>query len=98
VYEDETQQDEDDLVANIQSLEIVLRVRKAVSGLPDDQRQVIALVDLEGFAYCEVAGILDIPIGTVMSRLHRARRSLRDALEEWKPQQVIQKGHLRRVK
>jgi RNA polymerase sigma-70 factor (ECF subfamily) len=98
VYEDETQQDEDDLVANIQSLEIVLRVRKAVSGLPDDQRQVIALVDLEGFAYCEVAGILDIPIGTVMSRLHRARRSLRDALEEWKPRQVIQKGHLRRVK
>lgn len=98
VYEDEMQQDEDNLEDNVQSLEIVLRVRKAVGNLPEDQRQVVALVDLEGFAYCEVANILEIPIGTVMSRLHRARKSLQNALEELQPRQVIQKGHLHRVK
>ena len=56
--------------------EIVNKVRKAVASLPVGQRQVISLVDLEEFSYCEVAEILDIPIGTVMSRLHRARKSL----------------------
>ncbi|MCK5811241.1 MAG: RNA polymerase sigma factor [Cocleimonas sp.] len=44
--------------------------------LPDDQRQVLLLITVEGFAYKEAAKIMDIPLGTVMSRLSRARKSL----------------------
>jgi RNA polymerase sigma-70 factor (ECF subfamily) len=62
--------------------EIVRRVRQAVAALPAGQRQVVTLVDLEEFSYAEVAAILEIPIGTVMSRLSRARVALRDALRE----------------
>jgi len=57
-------------------MEVVTRVRNAVADLPAEQRRVLALVDLEGFAYCDVASVLDIPIGTVMSRLFRARKAL----------------------
>lgn len=78
--------------------EIVSQVRMAIMALPMDQRQVIALVDLEGFSYAEVAVILEIPIGTVMSRLHRARKSLQNTLEEIKPGTEYEKKHLRRVK
>ena len=66
---------------NCRELEIVARVRAAVAGLPADQRQVISLVDLEDLSYCEVAEALNIPIGTVMSRLHRARKNLLARLE-----------------
>lgn len=62
--------------------EIVCRVRAAVAALPTDQRQVISLVDLEDFSYCEVAEALNIPIGTVMSRLHRARKNLLSKLDK----------------
>ena len=55
-------------------------IYKAVSELPLGQRQVVTLVDLEGFSYAEVAGILDTPIGTIMSRLCRARKSLANKL------------------
>jgi len=51
-------------------------VRDAISQLPNGQRQVISLIDLEGLSYNEVANILQIPIGTVMSRLSRARSTL----------------------
>ena len=61
--------------------ELVARVRLAVAGLPLAQRQVVTLVDLEELSYTEAAEALGIPIGTVMSRLCRARRALRDALE-----------------
>lgn len=57
--------------------ETVRRVRRAISKLPLGQRQVIALVDLNSCSYAEVAEILDVPIGTVMSRLYRARQALR---------------------
>lgn len=51
-------------------------VRSAMSGLPNAQRQVVSLVDLDGLSYSEVADILQLPIGTVMSRLNRARKAL----------------------
>jgi RNA polymerase sigma-70 factor (ECF subfamily) len=60
--------------------ETVVRVRAAVALLPSGQRQVLTLVDLEEFSYSEVAAILAIPIGTVMSRLCRARVALREQL------------------
>lgn len=63
------------------SAELVGRVRAAVAQLPLGQRQVVTLVDLEDCSYTEAAEVLGIPVGTVMSRLCRARRALREALE-----------------
>lgn len=60
--------------------QVAVRVRQAIKSLPLPQCQVITLVDLEGFAYAAVSQILDIPVGTVMSRLSRGRRALRDRL------------------
>lgn len=51
-------------------------VHEALQGLPPDYRMVVLLSDLEGFAYKEVAEILEVPVGTVMSRLYRGRRLL----------------------
>lgn len=59
----------------------VQRVREAVATLKQPQREIIGLIDLQGFSYAETASILDIPIGTVMSRLNRARLQLRTTLE-----------------
>jgi RNA polymerase sigma-70 factor (ECF subfamily) len=57
-------------------------VRDAIDALPPEFRLVIMLADVEGFAYKEIAQIVGIPIGTVMSRLHRSRRLLQAALCE----------------
>ena len=65
-----------------QQNQIIRRVRQAVGELPIGQREVITLVDLEECSYGEVATILDIPIGTVMSRLSRARYALKEKLRE----------------
>ena len=54
----------------------------ALSSLPDDFRDVVVLVDIGDFSYADAAQILDIPIGTVMSRLHRGRRLLKATLAE----------------
>ena len=54
----------------------------ALSSLPDDFRDVVVLVDIGDFSYADAAQILDIPIGTVMSRLHRGRRLLKAKLAE----------------
>ena len=62
--------------------EVVRRVRQAVAQLPTGQREVVTLVDLEEFSYAEVAAILDIPMGTVMSRLSRARLALKEKLRD----------------
>lgn len=56
-------------------LEIVI-VRQAFDALPADKRDMIYLVDLAGMKYAEVAEIMDIPVGTVMSRISRARKEL----------------------
>jgi RNA polymerase sigma factor (sigma-70 family) len=58
-------------------------VSNALNSLPVDFRTVIILCDLEGFTYEEMAKILDIPIGTVRSRLHRARNILKDKLSSY---------------
>ena len=60
--------------------QIDLMVRSAMAGLPNAQRQVVSLVDLDGLSYSEVAEILQLPIGTVMSRLNRARKALNSSL------------------
>lgn len=73
--------------------EIVARVRAAVARLPLGQRQVVTLVDLEELSYAEVAQALTIPIGTVMSRLCRARSALRETLtDERAAAQVVALG------
>ena len=54
---------------------------RGLSDLPVEQRQVLLLVTVEGFGYREVAAILGVPIGTVMSRLSRARDALRSSME-----------------
>jgi RNA polymerase sigma-70 factor (ECF subfamily) len=55
-------------------------VQLALEELPDDYRMVVILADLEGFAYKEIAEILEVPVGTVMSRLYRGRRRLEEAM------------------
>ncbi len=56
------------------------RLVTALKNLPEEFRQVLYLIDVEGFSYRETAAIMNTPLGTVMSRLHRARSSLRAAL------------------
>ncbi|MDE0803003.1 MAG: sigma-70 family RNA polymerase sigma factor [Acidimicrobiales bacterium] len=58
-------------------------VKDAMESLPDNFRIAVLLADVEGFAYKEIAEILDIPIGTVMSRLHRGRKALQKQLYEF---------------
>jgi RNA polymerase sigma-70 factor (ECF subfamily) len=57
-------------------------VQRALEALPEQFRMAVWLADVEGFSYKEIAEILDVPIGTVMSRLHRGRKSLQKALWE----------------
>jgi len=62
---------------------IVLReIEAALDSLPEEHRMVVLLADLEELSYKEIAEVLGCPIGTVMSRLHRARRALRERLLE----------------
>ncbi|MFQ5947494.1 MAG: sigma-70 family RNA polymerase sigma factor [Acidimicrobiia bacterium] len=57
-------------------------VKDALEALPDNFRIPVLLADVEGFSYKEIAEIMDVPIGTVMSRLHRGRKALQKALWE----------------
>ena len=63
-----------------QQSQIVGRVRASVERLPMSLREVLTLADFAGFSYAEIAEIVDIPIGTVMSRLYRARQKLKEQL------------------
>jgi RNA polymerase sigma-70 factor (ECF subfamily) len=58
-------------------------VKAAVESLPEQFRMAVLLADVEGFSYKEIADILDIPIGTVMSRLHRGRKALQKTLHDF---------------
>ncbi len=77
--------------------QIIDRVRSAIAHLPMGQRQVITLVDLEGCSYIEVAQVLDVPIGTVMSRLSRARQALKERLLDAEARGDSNAPHLRSV-
>ena len=55
-------------------------VKAALEALPDAFRMAVLLADVEGFSYKEISEITDVPIGTVMSRIHRGRRALQKAL------------------
>ena len=57
-------------------------VKDALESLPENFRIPVLLADVEGFSYKEIAEIMDTPIGTVMSRLHRGRKALEKALWE----------------
>ena len=77
--------------------EIVLKVRAAIAKLSEGQRQVVTLVDIQGLSYMEVAQILNVPIGTVMSRLCRARYALKDLLADLSPN-LADEVKIRRIK
>jgi RNA polymerase sigma-70 factor len=74
---------------NIPSSEL----RTALESLSEDQRVVVLLSDVEGFAYKEIADMLEIPIGTVMSRLHRGRKNLREGLSALAAEYGIGENH-----
>jgi len=58
-------------------------VKAALQSIPEDFRLAVYLADVEGFSYQEIADIMKTPVGTVMSRLHRGRRLLRDLLADY---------------
>ncbi len=68
-------------------------VKSALEDLPESFRLPVLLADVEGFSYKEIAEILDIPIGTVMSRLHRGRKAMQKALIDF----VTERGMLSRT-
>jgi len=70
--------DEERVVQRLSQNDVV----SALSEVPHDFRDVVVLVDIGDFTYADAAQILDIPIGTVMSRLHRGRRILKQAMAE----------------
>ena len=74
--------DEDDPEHHVVDPVFDARVRDALDALPDRFRLPVELVDLAGLSYQEAAAQLDVPVGTVMSRLHRARKRMRNQLEK----------------
>jgi len=58
------------------------RCRLAIEALPDAEREIIVLRELQDLSYQQIAGLLDIPVGTVMSRLYTARKRLASSLTE----------------
>ncbi len=71
-------------------------IERAMNNLPDRFRQLLVLRELEGLSYQELADVLEIPIGTVMSRLSRARDALRGALDsELKPSRIATRTRVR---
>jgi RNA polymerase sigma-70 factor (ECF subfamily) len=67
-------------------------VQRALEALPEGFRMAVLLADVEGFSYKEIAEILDIPIGTVMSRLHRGRKALQKVLWKFAEERGIATG------
>lgn len=68
------------------------RVRKAIESLPEDFRRAVVMADLEDKSYKEIAEAMDCPLGTVMSRLYRGRKLLRDQLEDYARERRVVTG------
>jgi len=64
-------------------------VKDALQSIPEDFRMAVYFADVEGFSYQEIADIMKTPVGTVMSRLHRGRRMLRDLLADYATERGI---------
>lgn len=94
--DDQTQLPSDDHgpFGKCQEIDIIKQVRVAIAELTLEQRQIISLVDLGELSYCDVAQALDIPVGTVMSRLHRARKNLLKKLEKNQRQTIPVARHI----
>ncbi len=73
-------------------------VLQALKKVPATFREVVLLCDVEGFAYKEIASLLDVPIGTVMSRLHRGRKVLRGELAVYARNYGIETDEMKEVK
>jgi RNA polymerase sigma-70 factor (ECF subfamily) len=71
-------------------------VKDALQSIPEDFRLAVYLADVEGFSYQEIADIMKTPVGTVMSRLHRGRRLLRDRLTGYAEERGISMGSVSR--
>jgi RNA polymerase sigma-70 factor (ECF subfamily) len=67
-----------------QQLELLRAIEECIQNLPDDQRVTAVLCDVEGYDYSEIANITDVSLGTVKSRMSRARSKLRDCLQGFK--------------
>jgi RNA polymerase sigma-70 factor (ECF subfamily) len=74
-----------DAAAALERSELGQALHEAIAALPEERRLVIALRDLEGLAYEEIAEVLGLELNTVRSRLHRARLDLKAKLERWLP-------------
>lgn len=80
--------------AEIEALERIpdADIKEALQALPDDFRMVVYYADVEGLPYKEIAEIMDTPMGTVMSRLHRGRKQLRDMLADYAAERGFGEG------
>lgn len=90
--------DEAGPVESTEQAEIVAQVRRVVASLPVAERQVLALIDLEELSYCDAGEVLEIPIGTVMSRLHRARKHFLEKMARDNSATPVRKGNISLVK
>jgi RNA polymerase sigma-70 factor (ECF subfamily) len=77
--------DAPDATAAMERSEVEAALHQAITELPDERRIVVVLRDLEGLSYEEIAEALDLEVGTVRSRLHRARMDLKSKMERFFP-------------
>jgi RNA polymerase sigma-70 factor (ECF subfamily) len=72
-----------DPAAHVERVELEAALQRAITELPEERRIMVVLRDFEGLSYEEIATALDLPLGTVRSRLHRARTDLKEKLERF---------------